>query len=57
MHEAARHSIHCSEMLDAAISVIENLKGEILPSSLVQNDPASVAISTDLSFCVLLLKG
>jgi len=57
MHEAARHVIHCSEMLDTAISVIDEMKKEISLSSLAQSDPASVAITKDLSFCISLLKG
>jgi len=57
MHEAARHVIHCSEMLDTAILVIDEMKKEISLSSLTQNDPASVTITKDLSFCISLLKG
>jgi hypothetical protein len=57
MHEAARHVIHCSEMLDTAISVIGDLEKEIASSSLAQNDSASFAITKDLSFCSSLLKG
>jgi len=56
MHEAARHVIHCSEMLDTAISVIDEMKETSL-SSLAQSDPAAVAITKDLSFCISLLKG
>lgn len=55
MHEAARHVIHCSEMLDTLILVIDNLKKEI-SSSFAQSDPAFVAITKDLSFCTSLLK-
>jgi hypothetical protein len=57
MHEAARHVIHCSEMLDTAISVINGMKQEITSSSLAQGDAASVAITKDLIFCISLLKG
>jgi hypothetical protein len=57
MHEAARHVTHCSEMLGTAISVIDETKKEISTSSLAQSDPASVAITEDLSFCISLLKG
>ena len=57
MHEAARHVIHCSEMLDTAISVVEEMKEEIFLSPLAQNDPASIAITKDLGFCISLLKG
>jgi hypothetical protein len=57
MHEAARHVIHSSEMLDTAISVIDEMKKEIASASLANNDSGSVAIIRDLSFCNSLLKG
>ena len=57
MHEAARHVIHCSEMLDTAISVVDEMKEEISSSPLAQSDSTSIAITKNLSFCISLLKG
>jgi len=44
-------------MLDTAISVIDEMTREIPLSPLAQSDPAFVAITKDLSFCISLLRG
>jgi hypothetical protein len=56
IQKAARRVIHCSEALNTAISAIDEMKKETSLSSLAQSDPASVAITKDLSFCISLLK-
>ena len=55
MHETARHVIHCSEMLETAISVAERIAKEVRGSSTYQGDPASSMIVKDLELSVSLL--
>jgi hypothetical protein len=55
MHETARHVIHCSEMLETAISVAESAAKEVRGSRLYQHDLACSAIAKDLELSVSLL--
>ena len=55
MHETARHVIHCSEMLETAISVAESLVKEVRGSSSYQGDLTCLSIVKDLELSVSLL--
>ena len=55
MHETARHVIHCSEMLETAISVAGSVAKEVRGSSTYQGDPASSMIVKDIELSVSLL--
>jgi hypothetical protein len=55
MHETARHVIHCSEMLETAISVSESAVKEVRGSPSYQSDPASSTIVKELELSVSLL--
>jgi hypothetical protein len=56
MHETARHVIHCSEMLETAISVAESAAKEVRGSSSYQcDDLACSTIVKDLELSISLL--
>jgi hypothetical protein len=55
MHETARHVIHCSEMLETAISVAESIAKEVRGSPSCQNDLAYSTIVKDLELSISLL--
>jgi Mg2+ and Co2+ transporter CorA len=55
MHETARHVIHCSEMLETAISVAESAAKEVRGSPSYQGDAACSTIVKDLELSVSLL--
>jgi hypothetical protein len=57
MHEAARHVIHCSEMLATAMTVTESLVKEVSGHASHQGDPASSTIVGDLKFSISMLAG
>jgi hypothetical protein len=55
MHETARHVIHCSEMLETAISVAESVAKGVRESSSYQGDLACSTIVKDLELSISLL--
>jgi hypothetical protein len=55
MHETARHVIHCSEMLETAISVTESIAREVRGSPSYQGDLACSTIVKDVELSVSLL--
>jgi hypothetical protein len=55
MHETARHVIHCSEMLETAISVAESAAKEVRGSLSRGGDLACSTIVKDLELSVSLL--
>jgi hypothetical protein len=57
MHETARHVVHCSEMLETAISVTESIAKEVSAYSPHLCDLDCSTIVKDLDFSISLLTG